>query len=77
MKKIRIFIWKFSFFGDEIFSVIVQACFRNDFSGRLRDLDLSFSPVWLRWGNAKRRNDGTPRHFYAPEDTITTHSPTE
>ena len=29
-KKIRIFIWKFSIFGDKIFFTFKQACFRND-----------------------------------------------
>ena len=37
MKNIRIFIWKFSFFGGKIFNIFEQACFRNV-------LDLSSSP---------------------------------
>ena len=29
MKNIRIFIWKLSVFGGEMFSVFEEACFRN------------------------------------------------
>ena len=30
MKNIRIFIWKLSIFGDEMFNIFEKACFIND-----------------------------------------------
>ena len=42
MKNIRIFIWKLSFFGGEIFNISEKACFRNDIYINLISRELAF-----------------------------------